>query len=217
MRPELWIVAGPNGAGKTTCVQKAPIADLIPGVPFLNPDDRTLAKLRATGFQGFHDAPTDVQTRLFIESAEEVSAELTAAVSAGRAIGVETVLSSDKYRPLVEAVLGQGGFVGLIYIAVASAEIARERVAARIRRGGHGVPEAKIAERWQRSLDCLAWFAVRASAFWVVDNSDPSPDTPPRLIASGKAGRLEILADDAFPEMRAALAVLQYKMGFSTN
>src|SRR4051794_1952473 len=112
---ELWIVAGPNGAGKTTTVQKEPITRWLPGVPFLNPDDRTLQKLRAAGYAGFADAPATVQTRLFIESADEVSAELEAALAAGRAVGVETVLSSEKYQPTVEAVLSRAGVFGLIY------------------------------------------------------------------------------------------------------
>jgi len=33
------------------------------------------------------------------------------------------VLSSDKYRPLVNAVRDQGGFVGLIYVALATPEL----------------------------------------------------------------------------------------------
>ena len=40
---------------------------------------------------------------------------------------------------------------GLVYIALASPDIARERVAARVRRQGHDVPEEKIVQRWQRS------------------------------------------------------------------
>ncbi|OAI55092.1 hypothetical protein AYO44_02835 [Planctomycetaceae bacterium SCGC AG-212-F19] len=206
--PELWIVAGPNGAGKTTCVQKDPIAGLLPNVVFLNPDDRTLLKLRSTGYQGFADAPVAVQTRLFIESADEVYRELETMLTQGRAVGVETVLSSNKYVPLVDDVRARGGFVGLIYITLASPAIARERVAARVRRGGHGVPNEKIALRWQRSLDTLPWFAARASAFWVIDNSDSDPNMPPPLIASGKAGKLAFLADQSFPELRLALATL---------
>jgi predicted ABC-type ATPase len=102
--PELWIVAGPNGAGKTTCVQKEPISGLLPGVRFLNPDDRTLTKLRGAGYGGFADAPLDVQSRLFIESADEVLLDLQADVAAGEPVGVETVLSSGKYRSLVDHV-----------------------------------------------------------------------------------------------------------------
>jgi predicted ABC-type ATPase len=206
--PELWIVAGPNGAGKTTSVQRKPIAGLLPPVRFLNPDDRTLVKLRAAGYRGFADAPLDVQTRLFIESADEVTADLEAAVARGEAVGVETVLSSEKYLPLVEAVVARGGAAGLLYVALSSPEIARERVAARVRRGGHGVPDDKVRQRWQRSLDYLPRFATKAAAFWVVDNSgsDPTVDLP--LLASGRHGRLEHLAADAFPEMTAALAAV---------
>jgi len=203
--PELWIIAGPNGAGKTTCVQKEPITGLLPAVRFLNPDARTLLKLQAQGYQGFVGAPANVQAKLFIESANEVSAELDAAVARGEPVGVETVLSSGKYRPLVETVRARSGFVGLIYVALSSPLIALERVAARVRRGGHGVPSEKVGQRWQRSLDCLAWFAERATAFWVIDNSNSDPAVAPRLLASGTAGKLGYVSEETFPELRAAL------------
>jgi predicted ABC-type ATPase len=206
--PELWLLAGPNGAGKTTSAQRQPIAGLLPGVTFLNPDDRTLAKIRATGFAGFADAPADLQATLFIQSANEVLADLDVAIGRGAQIGVETVLSSDKYRAPVEAALAHGGSVWLLYVALSSPEIARQRVAARVRRGGHGVPDDKIVLRWQRSLNCLAWFAAHASGFWVVDNSDSSRDRPLPLLAWGSSGRVEFFDDAAFPEMRSALASL---------
>lgn len=206
--PEFWIVAGPNGAGKTTTVQREPIAGWLPDVTFLNPDDLTLQKLRAAGYAGFADAPAADQLRLFIESANEVSADLDAAIAAGRPVGIETVLSSDKYQPAVEAVLSRFGVVGLIYVAVSSPDISRRRIADRVRRGGHGVPDEKIAHRWQRSLDLLPWFAGRATQFWVVDNSPFDMAVPPRLLASGGHGRLEFLSDDIFPEMAAALTAL---------
>ena len=206
--PQLWIVAGPNGAGETTSVQKEPIASILPRVPFFNPDDRTLQKLRAEGFKGFADAPFDIQTRLFIESANEVFNELKIVLDSGQSVGVETVLSSEKYRPLVETVNACDGIFCLIYVALSSPDISRRRIAARVQRGGHGVPEAKIALRWQRSLDYLPWFARRATSFWVVDNSDSNRANAPKLLASGKNGRLEFLNSDAFPEMKAALASL---------
>ena len=209
--PEFWMVAGPNGAGKTTCVQKEPISHLLPNVTFLNPDDRALAKLLALGYQGFVDAPADVQGRMFIESANEVFAELEEAMAHKDAAGVETVLSSDKYRGLVESVAGQQGFVGLIYIALSSPAIAKERVAARVKRGGHGIPDDKIEQRWKRSLDNLGWFAANATAFWVFDNSDSNLANPPPLIASGKHGVLEYLDATTFAEVKAALSMLPAK------
>jgi predicted ABC-type ATPase len=130
------------------------------------------------------------------------------AVTAGEPAGVETVLSSGKYRPLVEEARAAGGFVGLIYVALSSPAIARERVAARVRRGGHGVPDEKVDRRWKRSLDCLVWFAERASAFWVIDNSDSDPTRPPVLMASGKSGVLEFIADQVSPDLGTALAAM---------
>ena len=206
--PELWILAGPNGAGKSTAVQRSSISKNVLGVGFINPDDRTLHKLLAAGYSGFADTPHRILYELFIESANEVSKELEEKIEAGEPIGVETVLSSEKYRPLVETIRTRMGFFGLIYIAVSSPEISKARVAARVRRFGHGVPEDKITLRWHRSLDCLGWFAERANDFWVFDNSDSNPAIAPKLLSSGKNGRLEFLASDAFPEMKAALASL---------
>lgn len=207
--PQFWIVAGPNGAGKTTCVQKEPIQSLIRDVIFLNPDDRTLSKIKAIGYQGFADAPLDVQTRLFIESANEVFSELQNEIIARTPVGVETVLSSDKYRVLVENVIENRGSIGLIYVALATPSIARERVAARVRRGGHGIPEDKIENRWHRSLSNRHWFAEHATAFWVLDNSDSNPANAPVLLASGKYGVLEFLNEAAFTEMKNALKPMQ--------
>lgn len=161
--PEFWIIAGPNGAGKTTSVSREPISSILSDVAFLNPDARTLIKLQAHGHQGFGDAPIDVQTRLFFESADEVFEDLRKAISEGGVVGVETALSSLKYRSLVDEVLARDGFVRLIYVALSSPSLAKQRVAARVARGGHGIPDEKIEQRWQRSLDNLAWFAERSS------------------------------------------------------
>jgi predicted ABC-type ATPase len=213
--PELWIVAGPNGAGKTTAVQRRPIATLLTGVRFLNPDDRTLVKVLAAGFSDFANTPLDILNGLFIESANEVSAEIDGAIASGTPIGVETVLSSNKYQSPVEAVLERDGFFGLIYIALRDPGVAQERVAARVRRSGHGVPEEKIAQRWHRSLKCLPWFAKKSSAFWVYDNTDSNVDVPLKMVAVGQDGCLQYLAPNAFPEMKAALAAIRLATGSS--
>ena len=158
------------------------------------------------GYKGFLDAPVDVQTRLFFESADEVFEELKQGLARRQKVGVETVLSTDKYRVLVEAVRNDGGIFSFIYVALASPSIAKERVAARVRRGGHGIPDEKIEQRWTRSLQNLPWYAERATEFWVIDNSDSDPQTCPTLIASGKHGLVEYFAEDTFPEMKSALS-----------
>lgn len=203
--PTLWIVAGPNGAGKTTSTQREPIASLLRGVRFLNPDDLSREKLVRQGFSGFADAPDEIRRTAFLKSADEVFDELSRAVAVGEAVGVETVLSTDKYRAVVETVRKAGGFVGLIYVALESPGLACQRVAARVRRGGHDVPADKIEARWERSLDNLPWFARHATAFWVFDNSDSNFAQPARLVAQGNVGSLGFLAEDVFPRLRTAV------------
>lgn len=172
---------------------------------FLNPDDHARGLLLQRGQRGFADAPVPVLQQAFLDAANAVERELQAVLRHGEAVGVETVLSSGKYRPLVEFVRGQGGFVGLIYIALASPELAAARVARRVQTGGHDVPPDKIRARWQRSLANLPGFAARASAFWVFDNSDENPAVPPPLIAAGRSGALDFLEPFAADALRNSL------------
>lgn len=207
--PELWIVAGPNGAGKTTCVQAEPISRILPAVRFLNPDDVTKQLLIARGHIGFADAPADVQLELFGQAATQVEKHLVEAVARGESIGVETVLSTSKYRKVVEDVRRLGGLVHLIYITVASPDIAIRRVAVRVSRGGHDVPAEKIADRFHRSHANLTWFAANASHFWVIDNSGSDPAVPPVMTAYGSNGLLDHLDPDSPEPLAAALSALR--------
>ncbi|NOS70193.1 MAG: hypothetical protein HOP33_09710 [Verrucomicrobia bacterium] len=128
-------------------------------------------------------------------------------LAAGEAVAVETVLSTDKYRPVVEQLRRDGGMFNLIYVGLNSPELSRQRVAARVAKGGHPVPEEKLAGRWQRSLEHLPWFASRADHFFIFDNSDSNPDQEPVLAArEGVAsGSLRLLDREANPALVKAL------------
>ncbi len=207
-QPTLWIIGGPNGAGKTTLATHGRFRRLLRGVRFLNPDQVALTRLQEAGRRGFADATPDELQRCFVEAAGMVEHELRAGLARGEAMGVESVLSTRKYCPLVEQVLGAGGFFGLIYVGLKEVSLSRERIARRVAQGGHDVPADKLAARWNRSVENLAWFALRADRFWVVDNSDSTPGVPPRLIAEGGGGRVRMLDSAAIPELTQCLAVL---------
>lgn len=200
-----WLLGGPNGAGKTTLVSHARFQRLLAGVRFLNPDELTLRKLRAAGYTGFQDAPQKALDESFITAARDVEEQLRTGLAQGEVVGVESVLSTRKYCPLIEDTLARGGFFGFIYVALQSADLSRERVAIRVAQGGHDVPAEKLAQRWRKSAENVGWFAKRANRFWVVDNSDSTPGVPPRLIALGGGGSLELLERDAIPEIVVSL------------
>lgn len=207
-RPWLWMLAGPNGSGKTSRSQGSPIRFLIPGVEFLNPDDETLEKLRLRGYEGFHDAPQSDQLALFIESANETTERLTRILDGGGKVGIETVLSTDKYLPLVKETRFRGGYFMLVYVVVNSPELACERVAARAAKKGHSVPPEKIHDRWYKSIQNLPKFARLAKVFWVFDNSNSDPNEAPRLVARGVDGCLVAPALFSFPCLDEQLAQL---------
>jgi predicted ABC-type ATPase len=207
-KPRLWLVAGPNGAGKSTIVQAKPIQRVLTNVTFLNPDSVARTLLRSQGFDGFGDAPPHVQQVAFLDAANIVEAVVSDYVRRCVPIGVETVLSTTKYKPLVESVLAAGGFFGLIYVALKSPDIALTRIQQRIREGGHSVPEDKLRSRWTRSLANFPWFASQASQFFVFDNSDPTLATAPELVAYGCFGVVKWRESCDIPQLEQSLAML---------
>lgn len=138
--PVCWIVAGPNGAGKTTFA-----LDYLPRVAdcraFVNAD------LIAAGLAPLAPEGKAVAAgRLFLR-------EIRRNTSARRDFGFETTLSGLGYRRLIRDLRSEGWRVELIYLALPSIELARRRVAERVRHGGHDVPRADIERRWFRGLD----------------------------------------------------------------
>ena len=186
--PEFWIIAGPNGAGKTTTVQRGELAASLAGATFINPDAITLSYLQQEGCDTWEAAPPDLLRRTFIRAAQDAERMLEDLIGAGGCAAVESVLSTRKYCPLVERVLALGGDFHLVYVALNSPALSAVRVSNRREHGGHDVPAEKLAPRWRASLDLLPWFAVRATSFYILDNSDSRQDQPARLLISGFAG-----------------------------
>lgn len=192
-QPEFWLIAGPNGAGKTTLVSAGGVPD---HVHLVNPDDVTLRLLREEGFKTFSDVPKPLLKELNIRAAELAFADLRNRVARNQPVAVETVLSTDKYTPLVAEVLKRRGQFNFIYVALSSSRISQTRIANRVRLGGHDVPADKLMTRWQRSLENLPVFASKASHFWIFDNSDSDESVSPPMIATGGRGLLITLRPD---------------------
>jgi predicted ABC-type ATPase len=162
----LVILAGPNGAGKSTFVSNGTIHKLVDapaGTVFevLNPDER--AKDLAKGGEVTRD--------INLQAVQEVEAELYEGVKQGRSVGVETVLSSGKYRKLVQTAKRAGYELMLHYVVLADPSLHVGRVGQRVKQGGHGVDHKKIEDRYFSSLDQMPWFAEEAAEVYIWDNS----------------------------------------------
>ena len=97
----------------------------------------------------------------------------------------ETTLSGKTYLPFLRSLRENGYVVELYYFWLRSADLAVSRVRARVRRGGHDIPEASIRQRYARSLtNFLKGYRHEADGWYVYDNSDESTV----LVAAGHLG-----------------------------
>jgi predicted ABC-type ATPase len=183
----LIIVAGPNGSGKTTLFQDTIVQALGRTVWIINPDFLA-ARIRTAESLGSRTAN--------LEAVRRIEKWLLASVDAHQTIGVETVLSTPKYRKLVCTAKQKQFDVVLVYVMLNSGYLNIARVKQRVQKGGHDVPVRKILERRVRSLQQLPWFLEQADTAWLYDNSGAKP----RLMGA-KEGATLTLEPDALPEI----------------
>lgn len=162
--PTCRIIAGPNGAGKTTfALEYLPL--VAPGTAFVNAD------LIAAGLSPLApDQQLVAASRLFLQQIERHVAD-------GTSFAFETTLSGRGYLRLVQRLRSAGWRVELLYLALPSAELSRQRVAERVAHGGHDVAPADIARRFPRSLrNLLESYAGAVDEVRCLMNSGPSPE-----------------------------------------
>lgn len=166
-RPILWIIAGPNGSGKSSFYNRTDIEGWGGSVWIINPDLLTQQIVEREGL---------LQDEANLAAVERIETWLYQSIRVYQTIGVETVLSSPKYRLLVETAKQHGFEVRMIYILLKSAELQRERVGIRVSEGGHNVPVDKITSRRARSFEQLAWFIGQVDRCYIYDNSTGEPE-----------------------------------------
>lgn len=165
-RPRLWIVAGPNGSGKSTAYGRGDVAGLDGSVWIINPDLLTV-RLR--------DAERLALAAANLAAVQRIEAWLDASIEVHQTIGVETVLSSAKYRRLVEKAKAHGFEICFVFVFLRDADLQMERIRARVAKGGHDVPPDKVRDRRVRSFEQAGWFFWQADRAWLFDNSGGEP------------------------------------------
>lgn len=164
--PRLVIVGGINGCGKTTLAKVAE-DEVFLGQTAINPDDLT----RDIG-RRFPVLDVLGANLIGVERAEKA---VWQAIAEGENVAIETVLSSDKYIAAVRSARRRGYHTRLVYIGLPSVDLAIERVAQRVKIGGHDVPEAKIRSRWPRTHDMLERMLGEVDDVLVFSNGQLTP------------------------------------------
>lgn len=161
-RPQVWIVGDPNGAGKSTIVRRFNRGRL----PVVNPDDIA----RDIDAKRINDRLLQLQAgRIALQ-------ERTRRLAAGDSFVVETTLSGHSEIALMRQAGDLGYKVNFVFVGLAKAQLSSSRVALRMARGGHDVPDEDVERRFghiqanlgARSASCLTsrdkdvtvWFAT---------------------------------------------------------
>ncbi len=167
--PSLYIIAGPNGAGKTTAA-KVLLPDVFQVNTFINAD-LIAAKLSPT----FPEAAA-------MEAGRQMLAEIESCLSNEETFVIETTLATKSYVNLVKKGQRMGYEVVLIYFWLESPTHAIERVARRVRQGGHHIASEVIVRRYWRGLKNLINLFIPLVDKWIIfDNSDYTQGHPWRI------------------------------------
>lgn len=167
----LDLIVGPNGAGKTTFFERI-IAPDRPGLPFVNADRIATARF-----------PGDEEARSY--DAAEIAAQTRAALIAARLdFCAETVFS---HRSKVDLITdaGQAGYEVALHVVMIPLELSGPRVTARVAAGGHSVPTAKLAQRYERLWHHVI---VAVPMCWSATFWDNSHDDGPERVAIYRSG-----------------------------
>lgn len=169
--PRIVILAGPNGAGKSTVAKY-----LLTEEYFI--DEFVNADAIATGLSAF--APEDVA----FEAGRIMLGRIEALLKAKRSFAFETTLASKSFTRLIARAQSTGYRVTLLYVALPSAQLAKRRVARRVKEGGHSIPDNVIERRFYRSLvNLIHRYRAVVDEWFVYDNSELKT---PALVAHGR-------------------------------
>ena len=163
MPPKIILIAGPNGAGKTTFAR-----EFLPqeaGCPvFVNAD------LIAAGLSPFAPERAAIQAgRLTLEA-------IAQHVARRESFAFETTLSGKAYARQIPNWRQLGYRVELFFLSLPSAEGAVQRVAERVRQGGHDIPEATIRRRFDAGKQLFAEVYQPLVDQWALyDNAGDEP------------------------------------------
>lgn len=134
----LYILAGANGSGKSTFSK---VLLPVEGIVYVNPDDIAKSLNPAD--------PASVQ----IEAGKATLREIDGLMGRGESFAIESTLSGQMYVKVLERAKLLGYETTIAYVFVDSPEVCIERIAARVKNGGHFVPDEDVRRRYVRSKE----------------------------------------------------------------
>ncbi len=157
--PKLYIVAGCNGAGKTTASFTV-LPEMLGCREFVNADEI------ARGLSPFNQGSVSFKAgRLMLGRINEL-------LKSGADFAFETTLATRSYASFIRKARGMGYYATLIYFWLVSPEQAVQRVAMRVKDGGHDIPDNVIYRRYNSGIRNLFDLYMPVCDVWMIfDNT----------------------------------------------
>lgn len=181
---KLIILGGPNGCGKSTLAE------------FLKKNQQLSFFLNAdTIARGLGESPkSEIDAgRLLLRKIEDLLGD-------GESFSFETTLSGRTWIHVIELAKQHGYHVEIYFIFVDTVDIAVDRVAARVRRGGHNIPEETIRRRFGRSIkNFKELYQGLADNWWLLNNTSAFT----KMIAKKPNGSTIVLDESSYQHFQS--------------
>jgi predicted ABC-type ATPase len=178
--PIVVVLAGPNGAGKSTTAARLLLGALSVN-EFVNAD--TIAQ----GLSAYRPESAA------IAAGRVMLARLRHLARIREDFAFETTLAGRGHARWLKSLRAAGYRVHLTFLWLPSPDLAVARVAERVRRGGHRVPEEIVRRRFTAGLkNLVACYLDVVDSWQIYDNSGAEE---PRLMASRDAGASPEIVD----------------------
>lgn len=137
--PDVFVLGGPNGAGKTTAASVL-LPKQLELLEFVNADEI------ARGLSPFDEASAAMPAgRIMLDRMRHL-------IATNISFAFETTCASRTHANMLQQCKRNGWRVSLLYLWLSSPQLAIERVANRVREGGHSVPSDIVKRRYRKGL-----------------------------------------------------------------
>ena len=173
--PNLYVIAGCNGAGKTTASYTI-LPEILDCKEFVNADNI------AAGLSPFNPE------RVALEAGRIMLSRIHDLLEERADFAFETTLSTRSYVSLIKDAKEKGYDVTLLYLWLDSPDHAIKRVAKRVAKGGHHIPDDVVKRRYYRGIKNLIQLYTPLCDKWLVfDNMDVEPQVVAKYDEFGEA------------------------------
>lgn len=155
--PLAVFLIGTNGSGKSSLRNYLNLSDIQSNI-----DPDVLNRIYKTKY------PNNYQ----IEAAKQALKMYDEAVNLGLNICLESTLAGRGTMARIKAAKADGYYTIGFYIGLNSVELNLERIAMRVARGGHDIPEDIVRRRFYESADNLVKIKDNFDMLHVIDNSE---------------------------------------------